>query len=104
MAAQPRNLPPFSSIFPPIRIDLNSRKIRTVTLMPGRWTDPIVCTVAKACLDDNPEYDALSYVWGDPSVCKPIYVNDRVRNVTVKLFAALYRLRGVSEPRTLGCS
>ncbi|KAK3984510.1 heterokaryon incompatibility protein-domain-containing protein [Cladorrhinum sp. PSN332] len=86
-----------------IPIDFRTREIRILILMPGRFDDPITCSLQKANLDENPQYDALSYVWGDPEVCRIIYVDGCAKNVTVNLFAALRRLRARNhtEPKQL---
>lgn len=70
--------------------------------MPAeQLSEPIVCVLSKASLDDNPAYDALSYVWGDPAVCDKITLDGRERDVTVNLFAALRRLRHATEQKHL---
>ncbi|PMD14887.1 heterokaryon incompatibility, partial [Hyaloscypha hepaticicola] len=40
-----------------------------------------------------PDYVALSYCWGDPSITHPIIVNDLPVQVTTNLEAALRALR-----------
>ncbi|KAK2001876.1 hypothetical protein LX36DRAFT_652879 [Colletotrichum falcatum] len=44
-------------------------------------------------LNDNPPFTALSYVWGDASVTKPIVLNSRQFQVTKNLFDALQQLQ-----------
>jgi hypothetical protein len=41
----------------------------------------------------NPEFEALSYVWGDPLITRPIELNGQPFQVTENLEAALRRLR-----------
>ncbi|KAF2029305.1 HET-domain-containing protein [Setomelanomma holmii] len=36
-------------------------------VLPGRGNDPIVCLIYEISPDEHPHYEALSYVWGDPS-------------------------------------
>lgn len=74
-------------------LDLRQRQIRILRLLPGNRRDPILCTLEIACLGENPDYEALSYAWGDPNICLPILVNGRTVNVTTNLEAALRRLR-----------
>ncbi|KAK5651493.1 hypothetical protein OQA88_11947 [Cercophora sp. LCS_1] len=72
--------------------------------MPGKPSDPIICSLSTASLDGNPQYDALSYVWGDPTICDKIIVDQQERNVTANLYAALRRLRNLrdaTEPKEL---
>ena len=52
-------------------------------------------------LHENVEYEALSYVWGDPNVTRPISCGSTQLNVTVNLFAALLAVRSCSYPRLL---
>ncbi|KIW94606.1 uncharacterized protein Z519_04582 [Cladophialophora bantiana CBS 173.52] len=44
-----------------------ARSIRLIELQPGVDNDPIKCNITHASLDDNPEYCAISYCWGDAS-------------------------------------
>ncbi|KAK4221369.1 heterokaryon incompatibility protein-domain-containing protein [Podospora fimiseda] len=86
---------------PPKHLDLDykTKEIRILILLPSYFHDPISCTLSRANLEEQPQYDALSYVWGDPRICRTIYVDDSVKNVTVNLFAALRRLRAKSHTR-----
>jgi hypothetical protein len=77
------------------------RSIRTLQLLPGRWLDPISCTIHPVFLDDKPTYDALSYVWGNASDTLSIQVNSSPFHATKNLVAALRRLRSSVETRTL---
>jgi Heterokaryon incompatibility protein (HET) len=47
------------------------------------------CELTKCSLNDNPEYYALSYVWGDSTVTKNILVNGKTFAATTNLIAAL---------------
>src|SRR3569833_641762 len=84
-----------------LELDLSRREFRLLSLQPGRWDDPIFCSLRKASLDDSPVYDALSYVWGDLSVCDTVHVNNSQVPVTANLFDALRRLRDDSKPQSL---
>jgi hypothetical protein len=50
---------------------------------------------------DNPEYIALSYVWGDPSRLSKILVNELEVHVTENLAIALENLRPSDDALTL---
>lgn len=41
--------------------------IRLLKLLPGEQSEAIRCQLTAVSLSDNPEYEALSYVWGDAS-------------------------------------
>src|SRR2546430_2351964 len=46
-----------------------------------------------------PEYEALSYAWGDPNIRQPISVNGKMMRVTSNLYSALRTLRKADEDR-----
>lgn len=50
---------------------------------------------------DDLEYEALSYVWGDPTVTAPILLADREWQVTTNLEAALRQLRDAEQEKVL---
>jgi hypothetical protein len=45
----------------------------------------------------EPDFKALSYVWGDPNITLPIFVNGKRFTVTANCHAALLRLREIGE-------
>ncbi|KAE8454256.1 hypothetical protein EG329_005181 [Mollisiaceae sp. DMI_Dod_QoI] len=52
--------------------------------------DPMITgTMQHVSLDNDPQYIALSYVWGDPQITKPIVVDDQTVDITTNLWAAL---------------
>jgi hypothetical protein len=51
-------------------------------------------------LEEEPEYETLSYVWGDPTVTKPIILDGEIFEVTTNLESALRHIRK-SWPRLL---
>ncbi|KAF8857508.1 hypothetical protein BDZ45DRAFT_744321 [Acephala macrosclerotiorum] len=78
--------------------------IRLVALEPGADDEPVRCSVVYASLDDEPNYEALSYVWGDPTITTPIFLDGKIFHVTINLCAALENLRNFeldSPPRVL---
>lgn len=79
----------------------DKRQIRVVTLKPGAWQDEICGSIDVQSFDEHPIYDALSYVWGDPSNQKPIRLNDNVFEVTENLWVVLRRLRDPQIRRVL---
>jgi hypothetical protein len=62
---------------------------------------PIVCSLQVVSLDDNPIYETLSYVWGDPTHPKSIIVGGESFNVTENLFSFLRHLRMQNADRFL---
>lgn len=78
-------------------LSVQEREIRVLSLLPGSWNDSIRCLLSTVSLDDDPEYDALSYVWGERDSMTLISVNDNNFQVTPNLWAALRRLRSTDE-------
>ena len=100
-------------------------EIRLLRLLPGDTSPDIGIEIFHTRLDSNPEYEALSYVWGCPERVNIISVHERVldkidnrssfviwtgRNrrehpatlaVTTNLIVALHHLRDPKEPRIL---
>jgi hypothetical protein len=79
-------------------------EIRVVTLLPGTFTDPIVCTLEHICLGDaetTTPYDAVSYTWGDPTETRLITLDSMPYPVTLNLFSALTYLRDSADSTRL---
>lgn len=78
--------------------------IRLVVLLPALEAHAdIECRLCNSTLSrsDIDRYEALSYVWGDPSKRKSITVENRVFQATQNLEAALRNLRYRDRPRVL---
>jgi len=60
----------------------------------------IKCTIEHVSLDDKPEFQALSYAWGD-GACK-INLNGTIATVTENLESALQHLQAVSHEILMG--
>jgi hypothetical protein len=55
-----------SHIYEPF--NFQRQQLRIVTLLPGRRSTPLECTIATVDLSsDELVYEALSYKWGDPA-------------------------------------
>ncbi|TGJ79444.1 hypothetical protein E0Z10_g9318 [Xylaria hypoxylon] len=74
-------------------LDPSKKQIRLLTLLNGEWDDRIKCELHVVSLDDQPKYEALSYVWGPPIDLVDIDVNSIAFSATPNLHAALKRLR-----------
>ena len=61
----------------------------------------IRCLFTIASLDDEPQYEALSYVWGDTSDARFVVVEGRPFSVTASLYSALRHLRLQDQERVL---
>jgi hypothetical protein len=73
-------------------LDTDSNAIRLLTLL-SEDTEVIHCTLQHMSLINPPEYVALSYCWGDPTVTKDIKINGMLVQVTSNLESALRHLR-----------
>ncbi|SPO07270.1 uncharacterized protein DNG_09964 [Cephalotrichum gorgonifer] len=76
-------------------------QIRLLSIEPGLETDLIRCSLAPAQLDEHPEYEALSYCWGDPSITHVISCNGKELGIPKNLYGALRSLRKRDSARTL---
>jgi hypothetical protein len=83
------------------KLDVQKKQICFLDLLPGRWIDLIGCSIRTVCLTEEPVYDALSYVWGNPQDTVPITVDGKTFDATCILTAALRRLRSSRDTRTL---
>ncbi|KAJ8064481.1 hypothetical protein OCU04_006815 [Sclerotinia nivalis] len=85
----------------PKPLSLSHREIRCLILQPLSSGTSIQCTVETISLLSNPEYEALSYVWGDASIQRTIIFNEIPFSVTQNLAIALHHLRLSDKPRRL---
>jgi hypothetical protein len=80
-------------------------QIRLIDLLPrlnGTQNSLVRCNSRVVSLSEKPQYEALSYTWGDPSHPKiPIEVAGEMLGVSKNLHDALCRLRLPAATRTL---
>jgi len=82
-------------------LSVESRQIRLLTILPSLFSSTIKCELSIVSLNDKPQYEALSYVWGDPANPKYIQLNKQKFSVTPNLHAALRALRRSRTKRKL---
>ena len=80
-----------------------SREIRIIELQAGQYSDPIHCTIIHVSLDALPQYEALSYTWGDihsrtTIMCSP---GQAPLSITSSLDVTLRHLRWPGASRML---
>ncbi|KAI7213930.1 hypothetical protein KC333_g6288 [Hortaea werneckii] len=82
-----------ASIWKPL--DKEKREIRILLLQPSEEEDDaLYANLEIVSLDSRPEYNAISYVWGDASDTTTMFVNGgKVIPITKNLAAALRRFR-----------
>jgi hypothetical protein len=74
------------------------QEIRLIELLPGLRSDDIRCNIVHVNLDDDPEFEAVSYTWatedGDDTFSKTIYTSSNTTmSVTANCLSALRQLR-----------
>jgi hypothetical protein len=80
----------------------NVHPIRLLTLLPTtNFDDDLRCEVNHTSLEDKPEFEALSYAWGNPKDVVPLLLHDQTFHITKNLASALRHLRYAYEPRVL---
>ncbi|KAF2249584.1 HET-domain-containing protein [Trematosphaeria pertusa] len=82
-------------------LDESRRQIRLLHLLPGTDDEELHCALSLASLDDEPEYEALSYVWGDAKHTIQIQVDGQPWPITRNLHLALKNLRSEDQARIL---
>jgi hypothetical protein len=80
-----------------------ANSIRMITLLPGIGHQQLNCTLKEVALDESPQYEAISYVWGDETTPASIVCDDFGHSlpITQNLAAALFRFRLVDQQRVL---
>ena len=99
-------------------LDEARQQIRLMTLFPGSFDDPIFLSIRKKLLTKTqiPDFEALSYAWGDVSDRQDIFVQKRTKlaatgtypssrrttlSITLNLSQALRYIRYKEQPRVL---
>jgi hypothetical protein len=78
-----------------------SQSIRLLQLSRGERDDPIQCYLFEVRLDNRPIYEAVSYMWGDPSDKTLLNCNDETISVPRNLVEGLRMLRRPDRLRIL---
>lgn len=82
------------------KLDPNQRQIRLLSLHPSRnKRNPIQCSLYTVSLDDSPEFEAISYVWGTEDATERIFLDGNAFYVKPNVAKALYQLRRTSKRR-----
>ena len=83
------------------RLDKDKQDIRVLELLPGKVSDTIRGTLRLACLNSDPEYDAASYVWGDPTPTAQVIIDGGYLRIAENLAKLLVAIRHKTKPRTV---
>lgn len=96
--AQGHNTMVEEAVWQELRADKN--EIRLLTIDPANDSQSLIsCSLFIASLDHTPQYEALSYVWGDAALPVPILLNGRPWQVRQNLDHALRNFRLAQAPR-----
>jgi hypothetical protein len=83
-------------------LDPDTRQIRLLTLHPSHdTTTPIQGTIDVVDLDDQPEYEAFSWVWGSLLVRGSIILNGETKTIRLNKEDALRQFRLRNRTRRL---
>ncbi|KAI4096385.1 MAG: hypothetical protein LQ339_006973 [Xanthoria mediterranea] len=75
------------------KLDPTRKQIRICLIHPGAFEDPIKCSLRTVSLDDDPQYETLSYAWGAPVLDHTLLVDGAALKVTKNLHNAFQYLR-----------
>lgn len=72
---------------------------RLLSIFPGQRDDPLECTLQQAELDHPPEYETVSYCWGDPANTDSAIVDGTTVSLPATSVAVLRRIRQTDSKR-----
>lgn len=72
---------------------LTAHLIRLIRVHPKDADQILKCDIVTSDLDDDVEYNALSYVWGDSTLRKELILNKQKAEITDSLHGALMRYK-----------
>ncbi|KAI8623151.1 hypothetical protein F5Y19DRAFT_468714 [Xylariaceae sp. FL1651] len=78
---------------------LGDTEFRVLLLQPAPPTAPLFVNLVSTSIADPPEYDGISYVWGDSKDVRSIWCNGISVDITASLHWALMRIRLLDRPR-----
>jgi hypothetical protein len=87
----PSTVTPFQ--YRPLEVD----SIRVIHLQPRRDGQKIECTLSHVAYRDRPQYNALSYAWGDETPKRIIFLDGIEFEVGENLAKALINIRGLES-------
>lgn len=76
-------------------------EIRVLVLAPTTESEEICCSLKHVRLSDKPDFEALSYAWGDSAKPRRVFCDKKIINVTENLYIALRNLRYKDRERAI---
>lgn len=85
----------FQSSSPDVYHPLGENEIRLLTVSQGQLDDPVQCTLEQVTLldDSPPQYETISYCWGDATLRAQMKINGHIADVTLSSHEAIRRMR-----------
>jgi hypothetical protein len=80
---------------------LGEFNIRLLDILPGTPEDPLKCNCIHSSHDDEPQYIAISYTWGDPHPTKPVLIIGQRYYTTQHAHDVLLAMRSPHEVLTV---
>ncbi|KAF2658267.1 hypothetical protein K491DRAFT_624949 [Lophiostoma macrostomum CBS 122681] len=77
----------------------SAQSFRVAEILPGCDGDDISCKLYTAEWTSTPEYEAISYAWGDPKLTAPVFCDGKAIEVTKSLHTALSHFRSEDKSR-----
>jgi Heterokaryon incompatibility protein (HET) len=77
------------------------RNFRILELFPGEKHDELRCQLFEHSIDHPPQYEAISYAWGEPTFSHSIWIDGQRCWITESLAKAFRRLRLPNTGRRL---
>ena len=94
--------PPKRNNFKYDHVQSSQGEIRVVVLAQSSKADAFIyCDLYTISLDDEIEYESLSYVWGNSTLASEIYLKNEIFWITPNLESALRHLRLPDQLRVL---
>ena len=84
-----------------LALNSEAHQIRRLRLLAGEFDDSLRGALEIVSLDGAPQYEALSYVWGQELASAPMLVSNTELPITANLDVALRHLRMCNEERVL---
>ncbi|KAK6586663.1 hypothetical protein PZA11_001720 [Diplocarpon coronariae] len=79
----------------------NKRHFRLLRILRGSPGERVACRLEVVSLDHPGEYEAVSYVWGDPTKSRNISIDGLNLNITKSAYDIIYRRRSTWQHRLI---
>ncbi|KAH8900633.1 hypothetical protein GQ53DRAFT_628404, partial [Thozetella sp. PMI_491] len=80
-------------------LDAKKREIRLLVIQRRVPFIPVRCNMIHVSLDDEPKYEAMSYVWGNPTRTHLVRVDGKVIPITESVRGILEQKASISGPK-----